>query len=98
MEDNGGMSPASNKDISKALKLLYNTWFKEWGDKVSDQRWDEMVREGYGYLQGLEQYPVVWNLYFSLLYELSARLTGGYTETTRNKILDLIKGGVYGGV
>ena len=87
--------PISDKDMSKALKLLYNTWFRKWRYEVNEQRWQEAAEEGYEIIRDFDQYPVVWNLFISLLYELDARVHGGYTEITRDKILSVIKGERY---
>lgn len=77
--------------LSALMNVLYNGWFKKWKSRMTseaefDAAWSELdaiMRQG-------EQYPVVSHLCISLLYELDARLNGGYTETTRDKLLMLI--------
>ena len=83
--------PIEDSDLATAMNKLYNKWFRSWRGKVNDQRWEEMVKEGYDIACEYEQYPVVWNMFFALLYELSARIHGGYTQAPRRKVLEIIK-------
>ena len=83
----------SDEKLTTAMKLLYNGWFARWRNRVSEDTWQTIMEEGYAAIEDLQEYPAVWNIFISLLYELSARLTGGYTEVTRNKILNIIKEG-----
>ena len=86
------MDPITDEKLSALMNVLYNTWFQKWRHRMKaesdfDAAWDELdiiMRQG-------EQYPVVKHLCISLLYELDARLHGGYTETTRDKLLALIR-------
>lgn len=86
-----------DEKLSAFLNALCNKWFKKWrAEELTEDRFmqawaelDDVIHQG-------EQYPFVRHLYIAFLYELDARRFGGYTETTRDKLLTLIKGETYG--
>lgn len=87
------MDPIPDEKLSALMNVLFNTWFKKWRTKMtSENNFDAAWRELDIIMRQGEQYPVVANLCISLLYELDARLHGGYSEVTRKKILSIIKG------
>lgn len=82
-------------ELPKVLNELYNSWFLKWRDKAStmtDSDWDDMVDAVDPIWKLGEQYPIVNHLVITFLYELDARMHGGYTETTKNKLIKLIGG------
>lgn len=93
-----GCKTMRDDQLSALLHVVYNVWFCKWKSRVagmSDDEWQQVAAEAWRIMEQGEDFPVVNNLVISLLYELSARLTGGYTEATRRKILALIEGGQY---
>lgn len=98
MSDNRNFGkPIPDDKMNALLKVLVNTWWAKWrrmalNDDLFLQamhEWEQIMKQG-------DEYPMVTHLGISFLYELSARLTGGYTDTTRNKILSIIQGGGHG--
>ena len=84
--------PIPDEKLNALLNVLLNTWFRKWRTRMTaevnfDAAWRELDR----IMEQGEQYPVVRHLCIALLYELDARLHGGYTETTRDKLLTLIR-------
>ena len=80
--------------ISTLMNAVINGWFKKWrGMDLTDESFAEAAIEMDRLLEEGEDYPLVRNLCITLLYELDARMHGGYTETSKNKLLSLIKDG-----
>lgn len=83
--------PIPDDKLSAFMNVLFNVWFRKHRrlstDLDFDIAWDELdiiMAQG-------DQYPVVRHLGIVLLYELDARMHGGYTETTKEKLLELIR-------
>lgn len=98
MSDRGGSGRIVIPDnkLSSLLNIVYNVWFAKWRMQAvtmheDDPRWDQMLSEAWQIMAQGEEYPVVSHLVITFLYELEARAFGGYSETTRNKILDLVR-------
>lgn len=85
-----GQVMASDK-MNALLNVTYNKWFLKWARQpLTDQAWNTLMAEADQIMSQGEQYPVVRHLVISLLYELDARMHGGYTETSRDKLLAMI--------
>ena len=98
MSDRGGSGRELMPDESmrKFMQVACNTWFHKWSLRaagLTDEEWQQATKEAWRIMEQGEEYPLVQNVMIGLIYELDARMHGGYTDTTRNKILDLIKGG-----
>lgn len=98
MSERGGSGRIQIPDakLSSLLNIVYNVWFIKWRTQVvsmqdGDPRWDQLLAEAWQIMAQGEQYPLVSNLVITFLYELEARAFGGYSETTRTKILDLVR-------
>lgn len=84
--------PIQDEQLSALMNVLVNCWWQKWKrqpatDEIFLRACDELdtiMKQG-------EQYPVVRNLGITFLYELSARMHGGYTETERDKLVALIQ-------
>ena len=85
--------PIPNKMISEVMNQLFNGWFKKWRTvELDDAKFNLAFDELYAdIMRKYDQYPVVSHLAISLLYELDARMHGGYTETSKGKLLMTIK-------
>lgn len=85
--------PISNEKLSEVMNRLYNVWFRKWREgKLSDVSFDMAFDEAYyDIIREFDEYPVVSHLFISLIYELDARRHGGYTKSTRNKLLQMIQ-------
>ena len=82
-----------DKQLSEIMNEVFNGWFKRWKKvELNDDKFNQAFDEIWEIMRVNDEYPVVAHLCISLLYELDARLHGGYTETTRDKLLTLIKG------
>ena len=82
-----------NKQLSAVMNDLFNIWFKKYkvmelDDDTFNKAFDEVYEE---IMLPNDEYPVVSHLAISLIYELDARMHGGYTETSRDKLLALIR-------
>lgn len=85
----GDVMPA--QQMKAFMNVLYNRWFLKWSKREIDEAaWEELAGEANQIMSQGEQYPVVKNLVIAMLYELDARMHGGYTETSKKKLLELI--------
>lgn len=83
--------------MREAMSTIYNKWWLKWKDKMqTEEDFMNAMRELDPILELGEEYPVIKHMAVSLLYDLDARLYGGYTETTRSKILSIIEVEKYG--
>lgn len=79
--------------FSVFMNRLYNVWFRRWKNRMTEEANFEAALNELGViLSEGGKYPAVKHMCITLLYELEARLCGGYSETTRNKLLTLIGG------
>ena len=84
--------PIPNEKLSELMNTVFNVWFKKWKRvSMTDASFDEAFDEVCEIMKQYDEYPVASHLCISLLYELDARMFGGYTETTKDKVLQLIK-------
>lgn len=85
-------SPIPDEKLNALMNVLVNIWFKKWRHMATtENRFDQAWKELDVIMNQGQAYPVVRHLCIALLYELDARLHGGYTETTRDKLLTLIR-------
>ncbi len=84
--------PMPPERMKALMNVVYNRWFLKWSQagRLTDATWDQMAAEADQIMRQGEQYPVVRHLVMALIYELDARLHGGYTEAGRDKPLALI--------
>ncbi len=89
-----GKKTIPDDTLSDVLNRLYNEWFRTYRKKIgsmTDDDWNKMVDDIEPVWKLGEQYPIVNHLVLSFLYELDARMHGGYTETTKDKLMRVIK-------
>lgn len=79
--------------LSTALNNLYNVWFRKYKKmKLDDNTFNQAFDEAYWEIVAqYDEYPFVSHMFIALIYELDARMHGGYTETSRDKLLALIR-------
>lgn len=79
--------------LSAVLGQMFNVWFKKWKKtELNDKLFDEATDEIWEIMMAYGDYPLIAHLGVAFLYELDARMHGGYTETTKRKLFDVIKG------
>jgi hypothetical protein len=79
--------PIPDDKLSALMNVLYNVWFKKWKHETTEKSLDTAINELSKIMEQGQEYPVVAHLSMALLYELDARIHGGYTQTTRDKLL-----------
>lgn len=87
-----GCRTIPDEQLPKLLNVVYNVWYAKWKNRktMTDDDWTLAIGEACRIMEQGDEYPVVRNLVMTFLYELEARAFGGYTETTRGKIMQLI--------
>ncbi len=81
--------PIPDKELTAYLNGIYN-WFKKWRDS-GDAQFMEALSELDAIVKDGMKYPVVYHLYITFVYELSARQNNGYTKTMADKLITLIR-------
>ena len=83
--------PMPDEKMTVFMNTVYNKWFRKWRNvELTDDAYDQMISGLDRILKDGEEYPLVRGLCLVFLYELDARHFGGYTETTRDKLLTII--------
>lgn len=85
-----------NEDLSKVMRQISKWWLKWKAAKITENSFMEAWAEIDDITRNYMSYPMVRHLYLSFIYELDARLYGGYTEMTRTKLLSIIREESYG--
>lgn len=76
------------------MNVIFNIWFSKWKKlppQALDTDWDKCMNEALRIMEQGDQYPIVKHLMISFIYELAARIRGEYTETEKNKLMELIR-------
>lgn len=92
-----GRQTIQDDQLKSLLQVVYNVWFRKWKSRIaaamSDDDWHQMITEAWNIMEQGEEYPIVKHLVITFLYELEARAFDGYTETTKDKLIKIIKEG-----
>lgn len=83
--------PLPDEKFPALMNALFNVWFRKWKNIRADEEYDAAAVELNRIMEQGDQYPAVKHLCISLLYELEARMHGGYTKTGRDKLLAIIQ-------